>query len=222
MSAPSPAPPPGRASTTSEADEKRTTPAWRRALQVVAVTLVAALFGLFVWKLITEDEGRTLVASVKAGRAPAAPRFELPVIWTETDTWAASVRPVIGDGRLALAELSGHPVAVNFWASWCIPCKEEAPLLEASARSHRGRVLFLGIDVQDLRSDARRFLRAIKPNYPSVRDPDGGTYSDFGLTGVPETYYLDSRHRVVAHTVGQVSRSELEAGIARATAGSRP
>ncbi len=200
-------------------EEERRTPAWLRVLQVAAVSLVVLLFSLLVSKLIREDEGRKLIASVKAGRAPPAPSFELPVLWSESGTWPTSVQPVLGDGRLALAEMSGHPVVLNFWASWCIPCKKEAPLLEASARSHRGRVLFLGIDIQDLRSSARRFLREIKADYPSVRDGGEGTSSNFGLTGVPETYYLDARHRIVGHTVGQVSRRDLEAGIAAATQG---
>jgi cytochrome c biogenesis protein CcmG/thiol:disulfide interchange protein DsbE len=191
-------------------------PRLRRVLQGLSLIVVAALFAVLVWKLISQDEGRRLVASVKAGRAPAAPAFELPVIWGETATWPSSMRPTIADGRLALAELSGYPVVLNFWASWCIPCKEEAPLLEASARSHRGKVLFLGMNIQDLRSDARRFLREIDASYPSVRDKGSSTYGKFGLTGVPETYYLDARHRIVAHTIGQVSRTELEAGIARA------
>lgn len=192
-----------------------------RALQAVALTVVVSLFGLFVWRLVTEAEGRQLIAAVRAGRAPAAPRFDLPVIWAETATWSRSEAPAIADGRLALGELSGYPVVLNFWASWCIPCKEEAPVLAESARLHRGQLLFLGVDVQDLRSAARRFLRKHEAKYPSVRDGDGGTSGDFGLTGVPETYYLDARHRIVAHTIGQLSRRELEAGIATATRGRR-
>jgi cytochrome c biogenesis protein CcmG/thiol:disulfide interchange protein DsbE len=191
----------------------------RRPLQALAVTLVVALFGLLVWKLATEDEGRRLVAAVRAGKAPAAPAFRLPVIWREHATWPRSSRAGLADGRLALAELSGRPVVLNFWASWCIPCKEEAPLLAAAARVYRGRVLFLGVDIQDLRSDARRFLRKHKANYPSVRDSDGRTHSKFGLTGVPETYYLDRDHRIVAHTIGQLSGEELKAGVATAIEG---
>jgi cytochrome c biogenesis protein CcmG/thiol:disulfide interchange protein DsbE len=117
--------------------------------------------------------------------------------------------------------LRGHPVVVNFWASWCIPCKKEAPLLAASARTHRGQVVFLGIDVQDFKSDARRFLRRFDTPYVSVRDGPGSTYGDYGLTGVPETYWLDARGRIVAHYAGQIDRDQLEEGIRLASGGSR-
>jgi cytochrome c biogenesis protein CcmG/thiol:disulfide interchange protein DsbE len=107
-------------------------------------------------------------------------------------------------------------VVVNFWASWCIPCKEEAALLAASARAHRGRVVFLGIDVQDFKSDARGFLKRFDTPYVSVRDGSGSTYTDYGLTGVPETYWIDARGRIVAHYAGQIDRAQLEDGIRRA------
>jgi cytochrome c biogenesis protein CcmG, thiol:disulfide interchange protein DsbE len=105
---------------------------------------------------------------------------------------------------------------VNFWASWCVPCKAEAPRLVASARAHAGEVAFLGSDVQDFESDARRFLDRYGINYVSVRDGGGSTYGAYGLTGIPETYDLDHTGRVLAHSVGEVSRDELEANIARA------
>lgn len=186
------------------------------ALRAAAVVLVGALLALLVWKLVAEDEGRQLVADVRSGKRPVAPAFDLPVIWSPLETWPRALRPALADGRLSLQELRGYPVALNFWASWCIPCKEEAPVLAASARAHAGRVLFLGVDVQDLTTDARRFLRRLRVPYPSVRDGGGGVYSDYGLTGVPETYYVDARGRIVAHSLGQVSRRELEAGIAEA------
>jgi len=108
---------------------------------------------------------------------------------------------------------------MNFWASWCVPCKAEAPRLVASAQRHAGEVVFLGVDVQDLKGDARSFLERYKTNYVSVRDGGSSTYANYGLTGLPETYYLDARGRVVDHAVGEISPEELEAGIASASAG---
>lgn len=82
-------------------------------------------------------------------------------------------------------------------------------------------MLFIGIDVQDFKSDARQFLRRYKANYVSVRDGGSSTYEAYGLTGLPETFHLDARGRVVAHTVGQLSREELGDGIA-ASVGEAP
>ena len=180
---------------------------------------VVALIALIAVRMVSADRARSLVADVRAGKGPPAPGFDLPVIWDETATWPVPLRAALPDGRLSLAELSGYPVVINFWASWCVPCREEAPLLAASARAHAGTVVFLGIDVQDFESDALGFLRRFDVNYVSVRDGGGDTYEAYGLTGVPETYYLDGDARVVAHSLGAVSRAELEAGIAKATEG---
>jgi cytochrome c biogenesis protein CcmG, thiol:disulfide interchange protein DsbE len=135
------------------------------------------------------------------------------VLWPRAETWVASARSSLADGRVAVVELRGTPVVLNFWASWCIPCKREAPRLNASATAHRGEVLFLGVDVKDFSSDARRFLRKHEVNYPSVRDGGGGVYTDYGLTGLPETYFLDRRGHIAAHALGEISRDELEDGI---------
>lgn len=182
--------------------------------QAAAVLLVASLLALLVWKVVQESSGASLVAAIKRGERPPAPAFALPVIWDRPAVWPARVRPALADGRVALAELRGAPVVLNFWASWCIPCKEEAPFLAASARAHRREVAFLGIDIQDLTPDARRFLEELDVPYPSVRDGTDRTLSAYGLTGVPETYYIDARGRIAGHAVGAVSRAELERGIA--------
>ncbi len=184
-----------------------------RLLQLAALAGVAGLLGVLVWDVVHRESGAKLVAAVRSGKAPAAPLFTLPILWTHDETWPASLRPAIADGEVALAELRGQPVVLNFWASWCVPCKEEAPRLAAGARNHAGRVAFLGIDVQDFKSDARAFLGRYKANYVSVRDGSDRTYSAYGLTGIPETYYLDRRGRIVAHAIGAVSEQELEQGI---------
>jgi cytochrome c biogenesis protein CcmG/thiol:disulfide interchange protein DsbE len=82
-----------------------------------------------------------------------------------------------------------------------------------------GRVAFLGIDVQDFTSDAHRFLRRFKVNYVSVRDGGSSTSGNYGLTGVPETYFVDRKGRIVAHVVGRISKRTLEEGLRLATGG---
>jgi cytochrome c biogenesis protein CcmG, thiol:disulfide interchange protein DsbE len=188
----------------------------RLLLQAWTVVVVVALVGLLVNATLNKGEGRHLVSEVKAGGRPLAPEFELPVIWAHAETWPARLGPVLADERVSAQELRGWPIVLNFWASWCVPCKAEAPRLVASARTHTGEVLFLGIDVQDFESDARRFMGRYETNYVSVRDGGDSTYSAYGLTGLPETFYLDRGGRIVAHSVGEVSRSELEENIAKA------
>jgi cytochrome c biogenesis protein CcmG/thiol:disulfide interchange protein DsbE len=183
--------------------------------QALAVALVATLFGLLAWTVVDGGEGAELVAAVKRGDLPEAPAFSLPVIWDRGGAWPAPVRPALADGRVHLDELAGTPVVLNFWASWCIPCKEEAPYLAAAATTHRHGVAFLGVDIQDFERDARHFLDELQVPYPSVRDGTAKTHSAYGLTGVPETYYIDAEGRIVEHAAGAVSRTELESGIAQ-------
>ena len=191
------------------------------ALRYCASALVLGLLALLVYATLAAGRGRSLVEQISEGKKPPAPAFALGVLWPHTETWPKDAVAALGDGRLSLSELRGHPVVLNFWASWCVACKEEAPLLHAAARAHAGNVLFLGLDIQDLSGDARDFARQYRMNYVSVRDGGGGTYSAYGLTGVPETYYIDARGRIVAHSPGEVSRSDLEQGIAAATSGGR-
>lgn len=185
-----------------------------RVARALAVGLVIALLGLLVWSLVRSNDGARFNSQISKGKKPRAPVFALPVLWDHPETWPDALRPRLSDGRVSLVELRGYPAVVNFWASWCVPCKEEAPAFSASAERFRGRVVFVGIDVQDLKSAARRFLRRFKVNYVSVRD--GGsdkTYTSYGLTGVPETYFIDKRGRVIVHSVGRLSAANLTANI---------
>ena len=181
--------------------------------QVGALALVAGLLALLIWRVATEGRGRHLVSDVKAGKDPPAPAFDLPILWAHRETWPASLGSAVADGRLSPRELRGRPLVLNFFASWCIPCRHEAPLLNASAHAHAGTVVFLGVDVQDLKSDARAFLKRYHVSYTAVRDGNGSTYLDYGLTGVPETYWINARGRIVAHYAGEISRLQLEQGI---------
>jgi cytochrome c biogenesis protein CcmG/thiol:disulfide interchange protein DsbE len=192
-----------------------------RVLQVLALALVAGLFALLVWRVADAGRGAQLVSEVRVGKRPLAPAFTLRVLWRRPETWPKHVQAALADGQLALRELRGHPVVLNFWASWCVPCAKEAPRFRASARAHQGQVVFLGIDINDFKSDARHFLRKHKVNYVSLRDGSGSTQNRYGLTGVPETYYLNAGGRIVDHSAGEVSLEELDQGI-RQTIGAMP
>lgn len=104
--------------------------------------------------------------------------------------------PALSDGRLSLEELRGHPVVVNFFASWCVACKDEEPLLHQEASRRAGKVLFLGLDVQDLTGAARDFARKYHIKDVAIRDRSNAVYTAYGLMGVPESFFIDPRGRV--------------------------
>jgi cytochrome c biogenesis protein CcmG, thiol:disulfide interchange protein DsbE len=169
--------------------------------QALAVALVAGLLALLIWK-VTHGNGGGVARKVDRGHVVAAPNFEL----SRLD------RP----GRLQLASLRGKAVVLNFWASWCYPCNKEAGALERAWRGGDGRVVVIGVDVNDLSSDARKFMREHGVTYPIVHDNKNATSPKYGLTGLPETFFVDPTGRVVAHVAGQVTASQLRNGIEEA------
>ena len=182
--------------------------AWTVARWATAAAVVG-LLGLLVWSLVRSSNGAHFVHATEQGRKPPAPPFKLAVIWDHSDTWPDRLRPGLRDGSVTLGELRGQVAVINFWASWCYPCKQEAPAFARVARRFNGRVAFVGIDVQDLKSSERGFLRRYKVNYVSVRDGTDKTYSAYGLTGVPETYFVDARGRTVEHAIGRLTAKDL-------------
>ena len=180
----------------------------RLGAQGVAIGLVALLFILLVWALATE-EGGDLAATANRGELPRAPEFAL--------------ERLDGKGTLALSSLEGKAVLVNFWASWCVPCKEEAPFLEQLWRENRERgLVVVGLDAKDFRRDARRFARRFGLTFPLVYDGPGDVLDDWGVTGFPESFVLDRQGRIVEVFVGDVTSDEdkrdLRAAIRRALA----
>ncbi len=181
-------------------------------LRLAALTLVGGLLALLVWRVVNASQGGRLVNEHKKS---IAPDFRLGVLWPHIETWPASTRDLVRS-KVELRSLRGRPVVLNFWASWCIPCAHEAPRLVSSAKTHEGQVLFLGVDVKDFSGDARKFVRRFHINYVSVRDGGSDTYDEYGLTGLPESYFLGASGRIVAHKIGEISTAELEDGIAQA------
>ena len=120
---------------------------------------------------------------------------------------------------LSLADLSGKPVVLNFWASWCVSCRAEARVLEAGWKRHGPAVVFLGIAVNDEAEAARAFIERYGKTYLLAQDVDGRAAVDYGLYGVPETFFIDPAGRVLARHVGPLTTAELDRRIADLTSG---
>jgi cytochrome c biogenesis protein CcmG, thiol:disulfide interchange protein DsbE len=187
-----------------------------------AAALVAGFVALLAYGLASKGPDDLIDSSLAEGRAPRAPAFTLEVL--ERGVLPERLRPSVGgalaDGRVSLDELRGTPVVLNLWASWCTPCREESPRLRQGwDRWGRAGVAFLGLNIQDLRGDARAFSREFGLTYPSVRDARRDVADRYGATGIPETFFVDRRGRVVGHVIGVVSDRQLEAGTRAARAG---
>jgi cytochrome c biogenesis protein CcmG/thiol:disulfide interchange protein DsbE len=176
-------------------------------LQAAAVLAVGLLVGLLAWQVARTDKGRALGSKVSAGQRPAAPVFELDRL--------------DGEGKVSLASLRGKVVVLNFWASWCAPCKDEVPELEAASRRWRDQgVVVVGISLQDLDSDARRFVERYGLTYLILRDKGNWTWGHYGLRGLPETWFVDRDGLLVGeHVEGPVTPAELDQNIRVALAG---
>lgn len=114
-----------------------------------------------------------------------------------------------------LEHARGAPLVVNVWASWCGPCRAEAPDLARVARAYEGRVRFLGIDVLDARPSARAFVREVGWPYPSLYDPAGAIRDRLGVVGQPATLVYDRAGTLVATHVGPVTAEQLSAELDR-------
>jgi cytochrome c biogenesis protein CcmG/thiol:disulfide interchange protein DsbE len=169
--------------------------------QTVALALVAGLLALLVWRVA--HQGDNAAGELASGRKPLAPSFDLPRL--------------IGSGTLRLASLRGRVVVLNFWGTWCDPCRAEAPLLAAAYRRWQPRgVAFVGIDVKDFPEDAKRFVRRYEIGYPIVRDKEAKTSSRYGTFLFPETYLVGRDGKLVERIQGQLKDEQLDRAIGRA------
>ena len=174
----------------------------RLIIAAVAAVLVVGVIGLLVVGLLNNDVGTRIDDALAAGERPEAPGFTLPLLKDDPDLGPAGT-------EIGLADLEGRPVVLNFWASWCDPCRAEAPILEEVWRNYRDRgVVVLGIDTQDLSENAIAFLDETGTTYPSVRDGSSRTEEDYEATGVPETFLIDQEGRIALRFVGQVTAAE--------------
>lgn len=154
------------------------------------------------------------MALVAVGFTRDPSRIESPLLGRPAPTF----RLVALDGSTVdLAALLGRPVVLNFWASWCLPCRDEAPLLRAAQARYTAKgVAFVGVVYQDSAASAQAFVARYGISYPSLLDPDGRTALDYGVYGIPETYFIGSDGVIRAKQIGPLDAASLESQIQEA------
>jgi cytochrome c biogenesis protein CcmG/thiol:disulfide interchange protein DsbE len=182
---------------------------WRSVLRhkvvsaIVALCVAGSLAGV----------GLAGSASGQPGRPahPAAPAFALPVLVQSGSGQSGSGQQV------SLGGYQGKPLIVNFFASWCDPCQKETPLLARFYRTEHGNVAIVGLDENDVRASAMSFTRSQGVGYPVGFDPAAVAATAYGVTALPQTFFLDARHHIVDRIFGAVTLADLSKGIALAT-----
>ena len=172
---------------------------------VIVISILGALLaGLLVYGLVQRGDDRSLDAAVRAGEHPTAPDHPLPRL--------------DGPGSRSLADYRGKVVFLNFWASWCAPCREEVPLLTRFQKSLGERGTVLGVTYKDDPAKSLAFGRRFGINYPSLRDSRLELAPEYGTRALPETFVIDPRGKVVAVSRGQVSERFLLNALRQAIA----
>lgn len=183
------------------------------AVVVVAVTVFLAI------GLMADDVDTGVSDALAEGERPDAPAFTLPLLQP-----GPGVEGPVGR-QVSLADLKGSVVVINMWASWCDPCRTEAPLIEALGNRLRSKgVIVLGLNVRNVSDKARAFIREYGLTFPSLRDGNGDVMAAYGATGVPETFVIDRKGRVAVayrYELGQEQYVQLEQ-LVNAVAAERP
>ncbi|HEX2232523.1 MAG TPA: TlpA disulfide reductase family protein [Thermoleophilaceae bacterium] len=170
-------------------------------LPIAVICGVLALFALLAYGLASNEPDAAIEESLARGEREPAPPLRLPRL--------------SGGGHVELADYRGRVVVLNFWASWCEPCRVESPLLQRwHERISRRDGTVLGVDVLDVSSDAREFVREHGLTYPMLRDRDGGSQSDFGVVAYPETVVIDANGRIAAIQRGPVDDAWMREHVA--------
>jgi cytochrome c biogenesis protein CcmG, thiol:disulfide interchange protein DsbE len=178
---------------------------WHSAVRhkIISGLVVLCVAGSLV-AIVLVASGPTAPAGAAAAPDPAAPSFSLPVLGHSGQ-------------QVSLADYAGHPLIVNFFASWCEPCQQETPLLARFYHTEHGRVAIVGLDENDVLGSAVSFTRKEGVSYPVGFDPEVIAASAYGVAALPQTFFLNAKHRIVDRVFGAVTLADLNHGIALAT-----
>lgn len=186
----------------------------RRLRALLIGSAIAAALGVFLFVGLGTGSGSGSGAGAVVGVGDAAPGFSLPSLLGGAPVDLTSLGPA-----------RHRPVVLNFFASWCVPCRQETPLLArtaAAARARHAPVQFVGVDVADSAAQAVPFVRQAGITYPVGVDTSLRVAADlYGLNGEPSTFFVDSSGHVVDHVIGPVDRAQLDYWLARLTPSGR-
>jgi cytochrome c biogenesis protein CcmG/thiol:disulfide interchange protein DsbE len=175
----------------------------RRITIFAVVSLLNAGLLIFLWtQLLTPAQNQNKTHSVDPLIGHAAPNFTLDVL-------SLHAAPAI-----SLASFKGKPVVLNVWNSVCVPCVQEAPLLQSQWQRVKSQgIVFIGIDFQDAKSDGVSFLQKYGITYPNVLDATGSTAISYGVTGAPETIFINRQGVVISRVIGELTVQTLQSNL---------
>ncbi|MBW1697596.1 MAG: TlpA family protein disulfide reductase [Deltaproteobacteria bacterium] len=165
----------------------------RKLIVVTALLVFVTFLGLLAWGLFKKQPITGLSGVTMVNRP--APDFTLKTFDGQT---------------ISMRIMRGKPVVLNFWASWCPPCRIEAPLLEKAWRYYKKQgVAFIGVDLQDREEDALRFIREFDITYPNAPDPTGEVSISYGVSGLPVTFFVSKEGQILRRWVGALEKEVL-------------
>ena len=156
-----------------------------------------------------------IAVSLATSGTPASPSDPAAAAGSSNAPAPGFTLPALGQSgqQVSLSQYAGKPVIVNFWASWCEPCQQETPLLASWYKQQHGHVVLLGLDENDTTANALKFAQAKGVSYPIGFDPQVKVALAYNVDGLPQTFFLNARHRIVDHVLGAVTRAELAKGL---------
>ena len=170
---------------------------FQKSVLAIAALVIVGFLGLLGWGMLNKQPITGLSGITMVNRP--APDFILTTFKENT---------------ISLENLRGKPVVINFWASWCPPCRIEAALIERTWRAYKNRgLIFLGVNIQDREEDALNYIREFDITYPNGPDPTGEISIDYGVSGLPVTFFISSKGEVVRRWVGAIEKRVLISSI---------